>query len=213
MKNHTLFSIRVLLVGLLNSPAASGASVILDSFSDGYFRLHDSGATSNESPISSSIVTDRGASGVGIGQWSAAVIASSDILTYSIVDGSPSPGRYYLGIGYTHASGSFSLLGYDAFEFSIARVVGAGFVEMAIGASLPSERVRIAFDSPGVLIYPFSDLNNTNSLEDVTLLSFRIIPDSTEFSVTMDYLAVIPEPSMGALLTIGFALAGKRRRN
>jgi len=64
------------------------------------------------------------------------------------------------------------------------------------------------------MVIPYSMLNTTTPLGNIYHLNFRVIGLSSDFSVTLDRIALVPEPGSLGLIAGGRAvlLAARRRR-
>ncbi len=200
----------IALSGILSLSPSNAATLLLDDFSSGSFSLAFGGTTSNSGPFVTPLTDQRTVAGVGFPNWTA-TLASGD-LAYSVNQLDPSPRRNYLNINYSLASGSFSLLGYDAFAVDVSNVIGSGeFVAFVDGA--PSADIRFAINGSGTIVSPFAGLDTSQSIGSLSQMNFRFYAISDDFSLTIDNVRIVPEPS--ASLLVGFGVASllfQRRR-
>lgn len=144
---------------------------------------------------------------------------SLDTLSF-MVDGLSSIAARPLDLRLTYSQGGpFSILGYSAFEFDLSALTGSGFLIVELGSATdvygPATN-RIALSGPGVVSVPFSELNfGTNGgIDSFSSLHFTFEADTEQFSMTLNEIRVVPEPSVVAL-TMPFLLTILlcRRRN
>jgi hypothetical protein len=111
------------------------------------------------------------------------------------------------------------LLGYDAFEFDFTSLEGTGFLVVELGspsAVYGPEANRVAIDTAGVVTLPFSQLNfaNNGTLGSFDVITFTFEAESQEFSMTVNEIRAVPEPSVLALATSFLVtILLRRRRN
>ena len=200
--------------GMIFSGPCHGASLVIDSFSDGTIAIGSGGSyLSPEVPIASDVVTTRGlyvAGSIDNWDWRA--------------DLNPPPGSFFfnadrlqtggrvlrLSLNYDSTS-SFSLSGYRAFELDLRAVTGKGLMEIIIASSDASQRIQVSIDSPGTVSYPFENLA-ASSLESLNRLSVHFFPEADDFSFTLDEIRVVPEPSGSLMVVLGIILGVSRRR-
>ncbi|MEO0017777.1 MAG: hypothetical protein RLZZ522_1060, partial [Verrucomicrobiota bacterium] len=106
----------------------------------------------------------------------------------------------------------FSILGYEAFSLTITNLVGRGEIMAYSGRS--GNGIAMAITGTGEMVIPYSKLNTTTPLGDLSSLHFRLIGLSSDFSVTLDRITLVPEPGSLGLFAGGMAvlLATRRRR-
>ena len=212
--NHETFMkpihLPLLFASILCLSPSDAATLLLDDFSSGSFSLSFGGTTSNSGSFGTPLTDQRTVSGVGFPNWTA-TLATGD-LGYSVNQLDPSPRRNYLNLRYSLASGTFSMLGYDAFAVDVTNVVGSGeFVAFVDGA--PSADIRFAITGPGTIVSPFSGLDTSQSLGSLSQMNFRFYAISDDFSLTIDNVRIIPEPSASLLIVFGaVTLLSQRRR-
>lgn len=208
MKAFTLLAI--ILFSPIGLERLEGATLLLDDFSSGSYSLASGGTTSNSSAFTSPLTDQRTVSGVGFPNWT--VTLTPEELRFNVDQVDPNPGRNYLNLNYTLSSGTFSLLGYNAFAVDVTNVVGIGeFVAFVDGA--PSADLRFTINGSGTIVSPFSALDTSQSLSSLTRMNFRFIALSDDFSLSIDNVRIVPEPS--SLLLSGVAAASllfRRRR-
>lgn len=198
--------------GALSISRSDATTLLLDDFSSGGFSLSPEGTRSNSGPFVTPLTDQRTIAGVGSPNWTA-TLTQGDV-SYSVNQLDPRPRRNYLQIRYSLGSGSFSLDGYDAFAVDVFDVVGSGeFIAFVDG--FPAGDIRIPINGPGTLVSPFTGLDTSQSLESLTQMNFYILAISADFSLTVDNVRVVPEPSTSFLFVLGilFGLFRRRRQN
>ncbi|MGD9418425.1 MAG: PEP-CTERM sorting domain-containing protein [Verrucomicrobiota bacterium JB025] len=204
------FPILLFLIGSFSLCPARAATLLLDDFSLGGFSLASDGTTSNSESFATPLTDQRTIAGLGFPDWTATL--ATEGLSINISQLNPSPGRTFIDIYYTLSSGTFSLLGYDAFAIDLSEVEGSGELRVSVDGSLGTD-VRIPIDGSGTIVYPFSNLGTSQSLDSLTALEFRFYSVTGDFSLTIDNLRLVPEPSSSVLILFGaIPLLLQRRR-
>jgi len=191
-----------------------GASVMLDSFSEGSFLLQGDGTRTNETSIVSPFVTTRTTDAWGNCTWSVTLPPDSGVLTYVVAEILAGQGgtRFAMGIEYINTSGGWSFLGYDALVFDFTSVTGEGLLEIFVSDQDFGAMVRRSVAAPGLLVYPLEDLA-ASDLGALSRMSVRVIPQSETFSFSLNEITVVPEPSiLMMLLSVAFVFCGRRVR-
>ena len=88
-------------------------------------------------------------------------------------------------------------------------MVGQGAVVAFVGAS-PGDNIIVPLAGPGLLYYPFSNIATNGGFEDLSLIQFRFVAKTADFSFSLEEITLVPEPSTVALA--GIAAAGLLRR-
>lgn len=190
----------------------TGAVLVLDSFSDGAFEIGTGNPQSHSrDPITSDLVDQRWVVGDGLRPWRASVDVVAGVFTYSVdlMDGVTPFNNIVLE--YSGFTGSSRLLGYDAFRLTVLGVVGSAQLYAALGGT-PGPEFSLLIDRPGEYVYPFSGIEGHPPLDQVGLVSFWFYPETTDFSVTIDEIAVVPEPGAEVLALLGLVGFALRRR-
>ena len=63
--------------------------------------------------------------------------------------------------------------------------------------------IRIPVNGSGTIVSPFSNLDSSQSLGSLTQMNFRFYAISDDFSVTIDNVRLVPEPSSSLLAIFG----------
>lgn len=195
------------LIGTVMVTPAYAATLLLDDFSSGSFALASGGITSNSEPITTPLTNERTVTGIGAPTWSSTL--ASEELNYLVSN--PRPGRNYLEINYS-SSGTFSILGFDAFALDVANVTGAGELIVFVDGAPTFGALRVPVAASGELVYSISEVVTGQSLDSLSQINFRFTPVSEDFSVTIDNVRLIPEPSSPLLIAFGVSVAIIRRR-
>lgn len=192
---------------------AAGAVLVIDDFATGGFSVSESYPTMRESGLSLPIGENvtRLASGRGYAYWHAtSTPQNSGSMNYTLeLRGDPPYGTNYLNIAYMR-SGGFDLSGYDAFSIFISGLVGSGVI--VVSDNNWSEAVPVPITGTGALVVPFSFMNNVAPINRLSSLDFRFIGLTEDFSVTVDQIAAVPEPSGASLVLLGGLMLLSRRR-
>jgi hypothetical protein len=192
---------------------AFGVSVVLDSFSEGTFYLESGGDETHETGILSPLLLDtRSTYAKGNGKWSVILASGTGVIDYN-VDTVLSAIRFGLVLDYTRASGGhWSLLGYDALVFEFTDVTGEGLLEIFVNDQDSGAMVRRSVTTPGLLVYPLEDLAASN-LGSISGMSISFTPQTDTFSMSLNQITVVPEPSLPLLLlTVAVLIGGRRAR-
>lgn len=195
-----LFALAGILIFL--NPVCYAASIVIDSFDEGPFSLSDEGPLTSQERITGAIVNTRRAEGLGLGDWSAVSTLGSGFVDYDVQSILPAGRPFGLFLSYTRSSGSFSLLGYDAFLLDFSAVSGSGMLEIFVDSSDTNSVVQIPITSAGVLEYSFDNMA-AGSLGNISSLTINIVPDSSPFSFRLNEVSIIPEPSTLFLILLG----------
>jgi hypothetical protein len=186
--------------------ASKAATLLLDDFSSGAFALAFGGTTSNTGSFVTALTDQRTVSGFGDPNWTTTL--SSGNLAY-VVD-SMSEGRNYLTLNYS-STGTFSILGYDAFALDLSNVFGTGELIVSVSGS-GGNNIRVPISGSGTVVSPFSFLDTSQPLDSLSAMNFRINAISEDFSADIDNVRLVPEPSASILLLLGAGGGVLRRR-
>ena len=136
-----------IIIALIGFNSCGAATVRLDDFSFGEFDLASGGTTTNSIPFSTLLTDQRTIFGIGF-PWTATL--ASEQLNYAA---SPrTPGRSYLNLNYS-SSGTFSILGYDAFALDVANVTGTGEFMVFVDGAPTFGALRVPVTASGELVY------------------------------------------------------------
>jgi hypothetical protein len=220
MKTLTLAVICILNPVCLERVA--GATLLLDSFNEGSYNLSYSGQLNATSTISSPLGSRRDARLNNRDAIAGAVVTSTlddtlGTLSFS-VNGLSSNTLRPLDLRMSYSQGGpFSILGYSAFELDFSSVTGAGFLIIELGSETaiygPSA-YRISINNPGTVSVPFSNLNfGTNgSINSFNALHFTFEAATEQFSMSLNEIRVVPEPSSFLLFLVGVVGTTLHRR-
>lgn len=211
MKTLTLF------LSLLALPChlSQASTIVIDSFNEGSFNLSFGGDLTNTSSVSSPLGDERRSRINDREAMQGAIVTSTlndsaGTLAFA-VDGLSTDSTRPLDLRVTYSQGGpFSILGYDAFELDFSALTGTGFLLVELGSRSdvygPTAN-RIDLNGPGVVTVPFSELNfGTNgSIDSFSSLHLTFEADTEQFSMTLNEIRVVPEPSVVAL-TMPFLL-------
>jgi len=210
MKAFTLSAI--FLICSVGAENVAAATLLLDDFSSGGFSLASGSTTSNSGAFASPLTNQRTISGIGFPNWT--ITLTPEELAYTVDQLSPLPGRNYLNLAYTKSVSTFSILGFNAFAVDLSNVVGNGEFAVSVDGSAGRD-IRVPVNGSGALSSPFSNLGTSHSLDSLTLINFRFIALSKDFSLSIDNVRIVPEPSSSLLFLLGLVgttLHRRRRR-
>ena len=97
-------------------------------------------------------------------------------------------------------------------------VSGTGFLVVELGGGTAAvygpETNRITIDRAGLLTVPFSELNfgASGRIDNFTGLLFTFEAESENFSMTLDEIRAVPEPSAFVLTMFSVSILLRRRR-
>jgi hypothetical protein len=201
-----------LIASLIAVSQGDAAVLVVDDFASGGFSVSESYPTMREIGLSLPIGENvsRLVSGDGLAYWNA---QSSPLfggsMNYTLeLRGDPIHVQSYLNVSYQR-SGGFDLSGYDAFSLSISNLVGRGEI---IAYSGSFKGIPVPITGTGELLIPFELMQNSLPLDRLLSLHFRFIGLSKDFSVTVDRIAAVPEPSGACLALLGSLMLLFRRR-
>jgi hypothetical protein len=215
MKLTISHSVRLILLAniVVTLSNAGAATLVLDDFTQGAFALQFDGPINILQNVLTPLTDLRSTSGRGDKDWHATLADGSGVMSYTMnLRGEPNDKTNWLDLSYGRRSGGFSILGYEAFSLSLTNLVGKGEI-MAYSGGM-ANGIAMAITGPGEMVIPYSNLNTTTPLGDLSSLHFRFIGLSSDFSVTVDRIALVPEPGSLGLFAGGVAilLATRRRR-
>jgi hypothetical protein len=184
-----------------------GAVTILDSFSDGEFALSYGPVDAIRTSLDSSVARDRLAAGNGFSNWSA--VQEGGRLAYTV----DLRGLYpnFLLLSYDGRGSPMNLLPHDSFEITVLDVVGTGQLYVGFGQQ-PGFSQPLEITGPGSLNYPFANVFTSASYDRLSAIEFWFVATSTDFSITVDQIAVVPEPASAFLVLTGLGGVLLRRR-
>ena len=208
MKTFTLLAI--FLFSPIGLGRVAGATLLLDDFSSGSFSLASGGTTSNSAAFASPLTDRRTISGVGIATSIWAITLAPEELAYTANQLPPLTRPSSLSLYYSKTIGTFSILGYEAFAIDLRNVVGSGELIVSVSGSGGRDSV-VPIVGSGTVISPFSFLDTTQSLGSISAINFRINAVSEDFSLSIDNVRLIPEPSSSLLIILGIASTALHR--
>ena len=201
-----------LAVLALPSTNSIGAVVVLDDFSIGNFSLHR-----GEEAFTDLGVTNRRVGGVGFVPWTADLVLGSGEMTYHIIQSRDFPNGtdwlqldYYVG-ALVPSGDPLAVLGIDGFVIRISGLVGTGSLAVDLNDLLVGT-VELPISGTGDIYYPLANIAGVAGDGDVNLLQFRFITTSKDFSITIDQITLVPEPSSGLCFVVGAVCCLARRR-
>lgn len=202
-----------LFLALLVIPSdISAATVVFDDFQSGSYDISSDGASENYSFITTPFANRRIATGVGGVTWSSTVNDLSGILSYSFSIPRGDPGTNVgLLLSYSRLGENLNLSGYNAFVFDVGSIVGSGQIVAYVGGVIYPESIPVSVNSAGQLILPFANMNSLDS-QNPSSIRFWIQPQTQDFSITLNGIGVIPEPSTFLLSGLGVCFLLIRRR-
>lgn len=199
---------------LLSGPVAKGASIVVDSFTNGPFSIDmqlGPGYSADVSPVgewgtSRRVLLPRPDSDVDFMSSTLDPNSGGSMsLDFQMAAGEP-PEPYTLTARYQEG-GPYSILGQTAFEFDFSNISGVAQLIIILGDHFDpdSATIRTAITSPGTLSVPVSDVNfgPNGALDSFSEFYFIFETTTDSVSFSLDEIRVVPEPSMSALVAIG----------
>lgn len=211
MKNSTLLT--ALSIAMYSFESCNGASIVIDNFNSGPFSISSGSDTADISLIASPIAESRWARGSGSNNWSASVNGVTGTLTYTlnVPRTDPSPTTRF-EVTYFDSTSNLNLLGFNAFVLHVSNFSGIGQVYAFEGTGSTLDGVTpVPFNSIGDLVIPFDYMNASDPFNP-SAITFWIVPESSDFSITLSGISVIPEPSVALLALLGASSLLLRRR-
>ncbi|MGJ8724794.1 MAG: PEP-CTERM sorting domain-containing protein [Roseibacillus sp.] len=189
------------------------ATFVLDSFDSGSFSLSESGQHFDSDRIGSPLGFNRDVrirSGLATPGTSMMSVLNSSTDTLSLnFNGESESSIRPLDFRVSYKIGEpFSLLGSTAFELDLSAFSGAGFLVVELGGGdtgfYGPNANRIALNGPGTLTVPFSELNFSpgSTIDSFSSTRFVFEAESEQFSLTLDEIRVVPEPSSFLFLSL-----------
>jgi hypothetical protein len=209
-----IFALTAAALLALASPARSDP-VILESFSQSGFTMSDTGPSRAITFFNPTLVNIRDARGSGDEFWTAVLDPSVGIMRYNVAAAVPPIDSYRLLLGYYNNGNPFSIADYTAFYLALPEVTGTGNLIITAGSGGFFSSIAHPIFQPGEIFYNFSLMTGGEWQDPISNLQFYFIPTSNNFSVGVDYIALIPavpEPCSALLLLTGTGLLAARRR-
>ena len=188
------------------------AATVLDSFSSGSFSLSDSGSDTDTDLITDGLFDERWVMGHSMGNFNATLAPENGMMTYGVsLRANPTRGELLVLFYSNLKNRAVNLTGATGFTLDVTGLLGSGEILVSLnGTSRFATPVPIT--SAGVFFYPMENTGNIIPLDSVNQVSIQLIATSADFSITLDRIAVVPEPSTGLLLGLGgWFLFWKRR--
>ncbi len=193
--------------------SASAATTVFDDFSSDGYTMGSSDGDYHHGEIVTLFADTRISIGVG-SIWSSTLDDVAGILTYTSNPRLAPARDDGFALIYSNSLGTLNLTGYDSFVIHVESVAGNGQMLAYFGSGGPGSAIPVDLTGPGDLVIPFANMGATIPNLNPSLVSFRIVPESLDFSVTLSGIGIIPEPSTAALAGLGVAfLAAWRRRS
>ena len=191
----------------------NAAVLVLDTFSEGQVNLSQDESGGDTDVIPGKPFESREIGAANTGPYSVTSVSGSGILNYTIaVRGQSAERSEFLSIFYTKSSSSSAkLLGVDAFVLKVTSIVGEGNLTISLNVGF-SMTIPVALNAPGEIIFPLSNFGRPFDLNLITKVGFHFVPSSPNFSITLDEISAVPEPSASLLLGIGGWVCLRRRR-
>lgn len=192
-------------------PTTGAAATVIDSFTSGSVSIGFANNTLDHDAIVSTVANERRVWGNGVSDWNATLADGSGGILYGVNLRSTPSLNQWLNLGYSNSSGYVNLLGYSAFTIDFSDLSGSGmlavFFNNGQGAFVP-------ITANGIIEYSFDNIVGGQPIpEFLNNVQFRVFAGTSDFSVRINEIAVVPEPS--ALLLSGVAAASllfRRRR-
>lgn len=213
-------SMKAILVALILQPLASNAaSILVDSFLGEGGMISDSTSNTMSSALGDDSLFDsrwvalrdrrsqaQMATTIDQGHADLQMISSLDSFVPSL------PSVFFL----YYSLAPISLLSGEALQIDVGGVFGRGFVYVEIDTQITPdvERSRFEITGPGIVTIPASSfsLENSNSLQGFNSLNITIEGRDPNFSLTINELRIVPEPSVLFLTILGAVGLTRRRR-
>jgi hypothetical protein len=194
---------------------APGDPPIIDSFSQYTINLSNSGGFRQFDFFTPSLINFRDVQGFDNGSndfWSVILDPSIGILRYNV--STPLVGFHSLSVRYRNTVSPFNItLGdYTAFYFAIPEVTGTGELFAGVNVNGGTYGTTQSITQPGEIFVNFSAITGVDLQQPVTGLQFVFRPTSSNFSVGVDHIALLPEPGGALLLLSGAGILAMRRR-
>jgi hypothetical protein len=193
---------------------AHSESTIFDAFDAGEFNLAHNGTLFDVENGQFPFVNRRRVTGNGNPEWRASLDASIGILRYEVEPRVPPNELTHLVLDYRNANSAlFNIADYEAFELQIPELTGSGYLRVTVNGMLTTNSLPELITQPGVLYYPFANMVQHAYENPVISVQFYFFALNGDFSVGVDQIAVVPEPTSVFLLmsaTVMFAMRRSR---
>jgi hypothetical protein len=173
---------------------AQGAIIIVDSFTQGAFTLQHPSNRSDLHPDPSYAFKSRTAEGTLTRSWTATLNPTLGTFMYATNLVLPPRDIDFFNLNYSAGERPLDLLGYNAFVFEISSLTGKGALQVFVDDPSNSFGPPVAINGTGGLILPFSQILPGGGLESLSSIQIRLYPQSQDFAITLDEIAIIPEP-------------------
>jgi len=212
MNTKLLFILSSLCIYTINT--CESASEIIDDFTSGPCAISSNTPLSDISTIVSLVANERWLRGSGSINWASSVDDALGTFTYTLTlprGDKPSP-TTGLSITYSNSESYLNLTGFNAFILNVSDISGTGVVYAFEGPGRSLDDLTpVVFTGAGQLYIPFENMDAVNTV-DPNSITFRIVPQSADFFVSLSSITVVPEPSTVFLLLLGASLLLVRRR-
>lgn len=191
-------------------PMSGAAAVVIDSFTEGSISIGYANDTLDLDVIAGSVADQRRVWGNGVSNWTATLADGSGDILYGVdLRGTPSLSQW-LNLHYSNSSGYVDLLNYSAFTIGFSDLTGQGMLAVIFNDRQGS---LVPITADGVVEYPFENvLDGRPIAEFLSRVQFRVFAGTSDFSVRINDIAVVPEPSPAMLILASGAAFLTRRR-
>ncbi len=191
---------------------ANSAGILLDAFSFNGFSLQSGGSTTQNVSDPKSDFNSRVSRGSGDGNWVASIDSDRGIFNYTGSVSNLSFESQFFTLRYSTRGYALDLLGLNTINLNIVSLTGDGELQVVFLNQPSSTAAYIPIRGLGDVAFPFSDLFPAGRDQFPSDLTIKIVPKSTNFSIDLNEISIVPEAN-GIVLLAGTATVwGLRRR-
>lgn len=188
----------LVIIFLAFYPTTGAAATVIDSFNSGSVSIGFANDTLDHDVIVSTIADERRISGNGVSNWTATLADGSGDILYGVNLRSTPSLNQWLNLQYSNSLGYVNLLGYSAFTIGFSDLSGSGMLAVLFN---DRQGAFVPITANGIFEYSFDNIVGGQPLpEFLSRVQFRVFAGTSDFSVRINEIAVVPEPS-GLLLT------------
>jgi hypothetical protein len=181
------------IISLPLCPTMGAAAVVIDSFTEGSVSIGFANDTLDLDVITGTSADERRVWGNGVKDWTSTLATGSGNILYAVdLRGSPSLNQW-LNLQYSNSLGYVDLSGYSSFTIDFSDITGQGILSVLFN---DRQGTFVPITTNGIVEYPFDHVLDVGPIpEFLSRVQFRVFAGSSDFSVSINEIAIVPEPS------------------